>query len=36
MRFAGLKNIFKIHIQLQLEVLGDIIMTKSWQLEVKV
>jgi hypothetical protein len=28
MRFSGLKNILKIHIQLQLEAcLGDVIMT---------
>jgi hypothetical protein len=35
MRFAGLKNILKIPLQLQLEAcLGDVIMTSSWQLEV--
>jgi hypothetical protein len=37
MRFAGLKNIFNIHLQLQLEpCLGGVIMTSSWQLEVKI
>jgi len=36
MRFAGLENIFKIHLQLQLEAcFGDVITTSSWQLEVK-
>jgi len=36
MRFACLKNILKINIQLQLEACwGGIIMTVSWQLEVK-
>jgi hypothetical protein len=36
MRFAGLKNILKIHLQLQLEDFrGDVIMTSSCQLEVK-
>ena len=36
MRFAGLKNIFEICLQLQLAACwGDVIMTSSWQLEVK-
>jgi hypothetical protein len=36
MRFAGLKNILKINLQLQLEACwGDVIMTSSWQLEMK-
>jgi hypothetical protein len=36
MRFAGLKNILKINLQLQLGAcLGDVFMTSSWQLEVK-
>ena len=36
MRFVGLKNILKVHIQLQLEACcGDVIITLSWQLEVK-
>jgi hypothetical protein len=34
MQFSGLKNIFKIQLQLQLEVCwGGIIMSPSWQLE---
>ena len=37
MRFARLKNVFKIDIQLQVEAcLGGVIMTSSWQLEVKI
>ena len=37
MRFEGLKNIFVICLQLQLEACcGDVIMTSSWQLEVKI
>jgi hypothetical protein len=36
LRFAGLKNIFKIHLQLQLEACsGGVFMEPSWQLEVK-
>jgi hypothetical protein len=36
MRFAGLKNTFNIHLQPQLEAFwGDVIMTPSWQLEMK-
>jgi hypothetical protein len=35
--FSGLKNIFRLHLQLQLEACwGDVIMTSSWQLEVKI
>jgi hypothetical protein len=37
MWFAGLIYIFKIHLKLQLEAcLGGVIMTSSWQLEVKI
>jgi hypothetical protein len=36
MQFAGLKNILKIHIQIQLEVCwGEVIMTPSYKFEVK-
>jgi len=36
MEFAGLKNIFEICIQLQLEAwLGDVIMTLKYQVEVE-
>jgi hypothetical protein len=34
MGFAGLKNIFEIYLQLQLEaLLGDVIMTLKYQVE---
>ena len=34
MRFAGLKNIFAIYLQLQLEALrGDVIMMLKYQVE---
>ena len=36
MGFAGLKNIFEIYLQLQLEAwLGDVIMTLKYQVEVE-
>jgi hypothetical protein len=36
MLFAGLNNVFKTHLQVQLEAcLGFAILTPSWQLDVK-